>query len=163
MSRLDAFIRRMQAQRACIDAVAARLHGQGGPILELGLGNGRTYDHLRSCFPDRAIFVFDREVAAHPDCIPPARLLRLGDFRSSVPAYLAEGQPGAAFIHADIGSSDKQASIRLAADLAPTLYRILAPRGYLACDQPIDLETLEQLPLPDGLDDGRYHFYRRRD
>ena len=35
------------------------------------------------------IFVFDREVAAHPDCIPPEHLRRLGDFRATLPAYLA--------------------------------------------------------------------------
>jgi hypothetical protein len=163
MSRLDAFIRRMQAQRACIDAVAATLHGQAGPVLELGLGNGRTYDHLRIRFPDRAIFVFDREVAVHPDCIPPERFLRLGDFRASIPAYLAEGQPSAAFIHADIGDSNMEASVRLAADLAPTLLKILGRGGYLACDQPIVLGGLERLALPDGLDDGRYHFCRRLD
>lgn len=163
MSRLDAFIRRMQAQRACIDAVAAELRDQTGPVLELGLGNGRTYDHLRVRFPDRVILVFDREVAAHPDCIPPEQFLRLGDFRTSIPAYLAEGHPGAVFIHADIGSSNKEASVRLAADLAPTLLKILAPGGYLACDQPIVLGALEQLALPDGLDDGRYHFYHRPD
>ena len=161
MSCLDAFIRRMQAQRACIDAAAANLGDQVGPVLELGLGNGRTYDHLRIRFPDRAILVFDREVAAHPDCIPPERMLRLGDFRTSLPAYLAEGHPAAAFIHADIGSSNQDASVRLAADLAPTLHLILGPGGYLACDQPIVLAGLERLALPEGLDDGRYHFYRR--
>lgn len=160
MSRLDAFIRRMQAQRACIDAVAEKISGVAGPVLELGLGNGRTYDHLRIRFPEREIFVFDREVAAHPDCIPPERLCRLGDFRATVPAYLAEGQPSAAFIHADIGSSNKEASLRLAEDLAPDLLSILAPGGYLACDQPIVLDGLEKLALPADLDEGRYHFYR---
>ena len=79
MSRLDTFIRRLQAQRLCLDVLAERLQGLPGPVLELGLGNGRTYDHLRERFPGRAIFVFDRQVAAHPDCIPPAEQLRLGD------------------------------------------------------------------------------------
>lgn len=161
MSRLDAFIRRMQAQRACIDCVAEKVSGMAGPVLELGLGNGRTYDHLRLRFADREIFVFDREVAAHPDCIPPGRLCRLGDFRSTVAAYLTEGQRSAVFIHADIGSSDKEASVRLASDLAPTLLQILAPGAYLACDQPIGLAGLERLALPDGLEEGCYHLYRR--
>lgn len=161
MSRLDAFIRRMKAQRACIDHVAAQLADQSGPVLELGLGNGRTYDHLRTRFPDRDIYVFDREIAAHPECIPPQRLIRLGDFRSTVPVYLAELRDPAVFIHADIGSSDKLASVGLAADLAPTLARILAPGGYLACDQPVELVGLTLQPLPGGFEDGRYHLYRR--
>ncbi len=161
MSRLDEFIFRIQAQRACIDAVAATIGCLAGPVLEVGLGNGRTYDHLRFRFPDCAIFVFDREVAAHPDCIPPEQFMRLGDFRASIPAYLEEGWPRAAFIHADIGSANKSASVRLAADLAPTLLKILAPGGYLACDQPIVLGGLQRLPVPGGSSDGWYHFYRR--
>ncbi|MGH6887075.1 MAG: class I SAM-dependent methyltransferase, partial [Geminicoccales bacterium] len=47
MSRLDSFIRRLEAQRACLDLAAARIADLPGPVLELGLGNGRTYDHLR--------------------------------------------------------------------------------------------------------------------
>ena len=151
----------MQAQRACIDMVATNVGDQEGPILELGLGNGRTYDHLRDRFGDRPIFVFDREVAAHPDCIPPKHYLRLGDFRASVPGYLAEGHPGAVFIHADIGSANREASARLAAELAPTLLKILVVGGQLACDQPIVLDGLERMPLPGSPDDGRYHLYRR--
>ncbi len=73
MSRLDSFIRRMIAQRDCL-AAAARLIGDiPGPVLELGLGNGRTYDHLREILPGREIFVFDRRVAAHPDGVAPGR------------------------------------------------------------------------------------------
>ena len=161
MSRLDAFIRRLQAQRSCIDAVAAKLPNLKAPVLELGLGNGRTYDHLRVRFPQSEIFVFDREIAAHPECIPPHRLCRLGDFRTTVPEYFLEDRPSAAFIHADIGSSNKEASILLAADLAPTLGKILMLGGYLACDQPVIAGCLEQLPLPDGLEEGRYNFYQR--
>ena len=162
MTRLDVFIRRMQAQRECIDMVAGQSFTHPGPVLELGLGNGRTYDHLRERFPDRTIFVFDREVAAHPDCIPPADCLRLGDFRVSVPAYLAERQPEAWFVHADIGSANRDASTRLAADLAPSWLRILALGGYLACDQPVTLQGLERVGLPGSPDDGRYHLYRRQ-
>jgi hypothetical protein len=161
MTRLDEFIVRMQAQRACIDAAAALTAGQPGPVLELGLGNGRTYDHLRQRFTQRAIFVFDREVAAHPDCIPDPDFLRLGDFRSSLPAYLAEGHPPAVFIHADIGSANRRKSAELAADLAPIWRDILMPGGFLACDQRIALDGLLPLPLPSGMVADNYHFYRR--
>src|SRR6202022_2543720 len=47
VSRLDSFIRRLKAQRACLDLAAGLVRGLDGEILELGLGNGRTYDHLR--------------------------------------------------------------------------------------------------------------------
>ena len=55
MSRLDAFIRRLQAQRTCLGLAADLVAGVPGPVLELGLGNGRTYDHLRELMPDREI------------------------------------------------------------------------------------------------------------
>lgn len=161
MSRLDAFIRRMKAQRACLDAAARLVGDSPGAVLEVGLGNGRTYDHLRTRFPGRAIYVFDREVAAHPDCIPAAEMLRLGDFRETLPRFAAEGKR-AVLIHADIGSGNKEASLKLGRDLAPTLAALLTPGGYLAADQPMDGPTLERLPLPDGAGDGRYHFYRAR-
>ena len=161
MSRLDAFIRRMQAQRACIDAVADHLQGRAGPVLELGLGNGRTYDHLRVRFPGHEIYVFDRQVAAHPECIPPAEMLRLGEIRQTIPAFAGEAQPGAVLIHADIGSGDKAASVQLTADLAPHWVRILAPGGFLASDQTVDQAGLDPWPLPAGVETGRYHLYRK--
>jgi len=161
MSRLDAFIRRMKAQRDCLNAVGRLVGDKPGAVLEVGLGNGRTYDHLRSLFPARAIYVFDREVAAHPDCIPPAEMTRLGDFRETLPKFVAEGRR-AILIHADIGSGNKEASLKLGRDLAPTLATLLLPGGYLAADQPMDVPALERLPLPDEKADGRYHFYRAR-
>ena len=57
MTRLDAAIRRLQAQRMCLDAAVAQIAGKPGIVLELGLGNGRSYDHLRTALPDRQIFV----------------------------------------------------------------------------------------------------------
>ena len=80
MSRLDSFIRRLEAQRACLDHAAQLIGGLPGNVLEFGLGNGRTYDHLRSRFSGREIYVFDRQVAAHPDCIPPSDRLFIGEF-----------------------------------------------------------------------------------
>ena len=72
MSRLDSVIRRLRAQRACLQRAVEMIRDLPGPVLELGLGNGRTYDHLRQSLPDREIFVFEREVAADPGCLPDA-------------------------------------------------------------------------------------------
>ena len=46
-------IRRLEAQRACLASAAEIVENLPGPFLELGLGNGRTYDHLRELAPDR--------------------------------------------------------------------------------------------------------------
>ena len=56
MSRLDSFIRRVSAQRDCLNMAKDMIADVPGPILELGLGNGRTFDHLRELFPDLARF-----------------------------------------------------------------------------------------------------------
>ena len=85
MSRLDSMIRRLTIQRASLDWAMAQVAGLKGPVLEFGLGNGRSYDHLREHLPNRDIYVFDRHVAAHPDCIPPADRMILGDFKETAP------------------------------------------------------------------------------
>jgi hypothetical protein len=161
VSRLDSFIRRLQAQRTCLGAAALLISEVPGPVLEIGLGNGRTYDHLRELLPERPIFAFDRRIDAHPDCRPEPGFVILGDVRQTLPRTLARiGRP-AALVHMDIGSGDEAASRGLAAALAPHLAGLLAPGGVLAGDQPVDHEALEAIPLPDGVESGRYHLYRR--
>ena len=94
MSRLDSFLRRLTAQRDCLNRAAELVAGLAGPVLEVGLGNGRTYDHLRTILPGREIFVFDRHIDAHPDCIPDAGHMILGDFLETLPAANARiGRP----------------------------------------------------------------------
>ncbi len=161
MSRLDSFIRRLEAQRSCIDRAGELIAELPGPVLEVGLGNGRTYDHLRARLPGREIFVFDRQVAAHPDCIPPARFLMLGDFRETLPAAAARIGRRAALIHADLGSGDEAASARLAQSLSPLFADLLAPGGMLVGDQDMAGPLLSPLPLPPGVTAGRYYLYRK--
>lgn len=161
MSRLDSFIRRLQAQRACLDRAARLIAEVPGPVLEVGLGNGRTYDHLRGLLPDRAIFAFDRQVAAHPDCVPPDGFLILGDALRMLPGALPRIGAPAALIHMDIGSGHEAQSRRLAEALAPHAAKLMAPGGVLATDQPIAQAGLEPLALPEGVAPGRYHLYRR--
>jgi len=162
MSRLDSYIRRMQAQKLCLDHAARLIGTRPGPVLELGFGNGRTYDHLRELFPGRKIYVFDRQINPHPDCVPPAEMVRLGDARETLPRFLRGAPEPAILIHADIGTGDKIASLRLSQDLAPILRQLLAPGGLVAGDQPLPDDGLEPLPLPEGVKVGRYHLYRRR-
>ena len=161
MSRLDSFIRRLQAQRACLDHAAALIGGLDGFVLELGLGNGRTYDHLRSLFPGREIYVCERAVAAHPDCVPPAERLILGDMRDTLPILRARLGGRVALAHLDAGSGDAEANRSLAAALTPLLMPLLREGGVLVSDPTIACAELETLPLPDGVRPGRYHLYRR--
>ncbi|MEN2977090.1 class I SAM-dependent methyltransferase [Tistrella bauzanensis] len=161
MSRLDSFIRRLTAQRACLDRAAGLIGDLDGPVLELGLGNGRTYDHLRHILPGRDIFVFERQVAAHPDCIPDDAHLILGDLAATLPVAMARiGRP-AALAHADIGSGDVEATARNAARVAAVLPDLLAPGAVVAADQPLADPRLIALALPADVQPGRYHLYRR--
>ena len=161
MSRLDSMIRRLMIQRASLDWAMARIAALPGPVLEFGLGNGRSYDHLREHLANREIYVFDRHVAAHPDCIPPADRMILGDFNETAPAAAARFGGRVALIHADIGSGDHAASRALAAGLTPHWVALLAGGGLIVADQPIPSDELEPLPLPEGAP-GRYFISRRR-
>ena len=162
MSRLDSFIRRLEAQRACLNHVAALIAGLDGAVLELGLGNGRTYDHLRSLFPGRDIYVCERQVAAHPDCVPPPDRLILGDMRETLPAVHARLGGRVALAHLDVGTGDAAANQILAAELMPLIMPLLCAGGVMVSDPPLDRAEFEMLPLPDGIAPGRYHLYRRR-
>jgi hypothetical protein len=165
VSRLDSFIRRLEAQRACLNRAAELIAGLDGPVLELGLGNGRTYDHLRELFQSdkarwRDIYVCERHVAAHPDCIPPADRLLLGDMFDTLPAALAALGGRVALAHFDAGTGEAAANLDLAAGLRPLVLRLLHPGAVLATQQPMDGPGLARLPLPDGVPEGRYHLYR---
>ncbi len=167
MSRLDSFIRRLEAQRRCLEAGLAAIAGIDGPVFELGLGNGRTYDHLREALgrealseqgKRREIFVFERKLAAHPDCCPEEDHLFEGDLAATLPRALARFGGRVALIHADLGSGQPELDRVTSALLSRLVPDLLVPGGLCLSDQP--LEGLTSTPLPEGVAPGRYHFYR---
>ncbi len=160
MSRLDSFIRRICAQRDCLNAAARLAADLPGPVLELGLGNGRTYDHLREIMPDREIYVFDRRIAAHPACIPDPEHMLLGDIHETLPAAGARISAPAALAHCDIGTGEKTAALELAAWLAPVLDPLLATGAIIVSDQRLMAPGWSPLPLPEGVPSQRYFFAR---
>jgi len=160
VSRLDSFIRRLLAQQACLDWAAAAVTDIPGPVLELGLGNGRTFDHMREILPDREIFVFEREIRAHPDCVPNSTHLFLGDVRETLPQALDRLASCVALIHSDIGTGDEARNGRIAADLGPLLAKLMRSGGVIASDQPLDGPGWSRLEMPKGVPEGRYFLYR---
>ncbi len=160
MSRLDINIRRLDAQRACLNLAAETVRDLPGPVFELGLGNGRTYDHLREMLPEREIFVFEREVAAHPDCIPDETHLFRGDFHDTLPAAAERFRGRVALVHADVGSANLERDACLAAFIAGQLPGLLAPGGIVAADRDIAFAGAERLSLPRELEPGVYFMYR---
>lgn len=161
MSRLDSVIRRLQAQRSCIDWAAAAVAELPGPVLELGLGNGRTYDHLRDRLPGREIFAFDLSVRAHPDCVPDDAHLILGDFAETLPQAADRFAGQVSLLHADIGSGEAAITRRSAELVGRHMDTLLQPGGIGLCDQELSAQGLEVLPLPEGVAPGRYFIYRR--
>lgn len=160
LSRLDSFIRRLEAQRACLNLAAAAIAGEPGTVLELGLGNGRTYDHLRESLPDRRIIVFEREVRAHPDCVPDNDHLVLGSIEETLPRFAAKRPAEAVLVHSDIGTGDARRNQALAAWLAGALPRALRSGAWIAADQPLPGLSFEPQALPDSVAADRYFLYR---
>ena len=167
MSRLDSFIRRLEAQRACLDWAIAAVRDVPGPALEIGLGNGRTYDHLRKKLgQSRAVFALDRQLAAHPDCVPDAEHLVLGEFRTTLPALGRRLGPVVALVHADAGSGDTESSRAQGRWLAGPVDALLRPGGIVVSDQDMSdsgrpPDGWQAEPLPAGVRSGRYFIYRK--
>ena len=160
MSRLDSVIRRLETQRDCLDAAVGLVRGLSGPVLEIGLGNGRTYDHLRERCGGREIFVFDRRIAAHPDCVPDEAHMLLGDFADTMARAGARIGAPAALANADIGTGNAAASRALGERLGGWLAPLMAPGGVIVADQPMTVAGWRPLPLPAGVGDGRYLMYQ---
>ena len=161
MSRLDSFIRRMCAQRDCLNHAFDLIDGLPGPVLEIGLGNGRTFDHLRAGCPDRDIFVFEKKISPHPDCVPEPEFLFEGDIHETMPGALERiGRP-AVLAHNDVGSGVVEFNRMIADFLKDALPPLMADRALVLSDQEMELSGWQSVPLPDGVPAERYFFYGR--
>jgi trans-aconitate methyltransferase len=158
MSRLDSFIRRMTAQRDLIDHIARQADLLPGPIVELGLGNGRTYSHFRERFPDRRILCFDRALNANPASIPPEGDLILGEIAETGPQLAGMD---AAVVHSDIGFGDPTRDAPMMAWLPALVASLCAPGALAMSGAPLSHPDLIAQPLPGTIAPERYFFYRR--
>lgn len=160
MSRLDSVIRRLEAQRACLELAARQIVGLPGAVLELGLGNGRTYDHLREILPGREIVVFERRVSARVEACPEPAQLILGDIHASLPRAADRFAGAVALLHADIGTGDAGANARIAGFVAGLLPGLMRQGGIVVADQEMAFPGASRLELPEGVAPGRYNLYR---
>ena len=160
MSRLESAIRRLQAQKIALDWSAEKIHKQPGVVLEFGLGNGRTFDHIRKLLPQRDIYVFEREIAAHPDCIPQPAFQFIGDFMDSIPRAIEQLGRSAALAHLDVGTGEKNISLALANKIAPFIEKLLCVNAIVVSDQEVDRWRSYKLQLPGGISENRIHLYR---
>ncbi len=154
-------IRRLEAQRACLASAARIVESLPGPFLELGLGNGRTYDHLRELAPDREIFVFERSPAAHPDCTPACEFLIEGDFTETLGQRIDQLGKRAVLAHCDIGSGIKDQDMELAGTISSDLDALLCVGAVVLSDQRFDRQNWSPLAVPEGVDIERYFMYSK--
>lgn len=161
MSRLDVFIDRMVSQRACLDFAIAQTAHLSGPVLELGLGNGRTYHHLCEKAGGRQVYVFERAIASNPASTPPDDMVFLGDVMETLPAALDRFGSTASLVHADLGGHNLDKNDAFARRVSPVIEPILAPGGLMVSSDRMYFDTLQEIPLPDGAVPGRVFIYRR--
>lgn len=161
MSRLDTFIQRLEAQRLLINWAVGEITARDGVVLELGLGNGRTYDHLRERLPGREIVVFDREARAHPHSMPPAEMLVLGEMRETLPAFAARRGRCATLVHADATTGMPEIDRVKLAWLPGAIAALTRTDGIVLSDAALLEPSLLALPVPPEIPIGRYFAYRR--
>lgn len=156
MSRLDSMLRRLTAQRDGLNWAAARIGDKQGDILDMGLGNGRTYDHLREILPGRRIWVMDRVLQCHPDSTPPPEDFLKGEAEPML-HKLADTGANIVMAHYDFGRGVKQEDVAEAARLSPLIAQVMQPGGLLISGQP--LVGFHQIDGPDTIAPDRYLFY----
>ena len=157
MSRLDSMLRRFTAQRDGLNWAAAEIAGVAGDVLDMGLGNGRTYDHLRETLPDRRVWVIDRVLQCHPSCVPPEEDFLQGEAVPMLERLKAEGHK-IVLAHYDFGFGVKEQDVAEAAAMSPVIASVMAKGGIVVSGQP--LVGYEELKGPEGIPEGRYLFYR---
>lgn len=157
MSRLESMRRRLTAQIDGINWAAAQITGMAGDVLEMGLGNGRTYDHLRQEMPDRRIWVIDRVLKPHPSCIPPAETFLEGEAEPMLKRLRAEGRT-MVLAHYDFGYGIKEKDVAEGAALSPHIAAVMSPGGLILSQQP--LTGFRQIAGPNTIDPERYLFYQ---
>jgi len=161
MSRLDLFIDRMVSQRACLDAAITQTASMPGPVFELGLGNGRTFHHLRERISGRDIYVFERAIASHPDSTPAEDRVILGDVNETLIQALARFGATASLIHADLGGHNREKNDIFARKVSLLVEPLLAPGGMMVASDRMYFDNLTEMPLPEGAVEGRCFIYRR--
>ena len=157
MSRLDSMLRRLTAQRDGLNWAAAQIADVSGDVLDLGLGNGRTYDHLREHLPQRRVWVMDRVLQCHPSCVPPKADFLEGEAEPML-QLLASRNARIALAHYDLGYGVKDEDVAEAARLSPAIATVMVPGGLIVSGQP--LTGFTEIPGPPEVPVARYLFYR---
>jgi hypothetical protein len=159
-TRLERLLFRLEAQHRSLNWAFGEIRDRPGVVFELGLGHGRTYDHLRRHLSDRDIFVFDREIDCFPDCTPDAAHLVLGEFSTTLSEAQRRFAGKVVLVNSDVGTYDEGYNFEVADVVSRNLPAVLAPSAVVLSDLPLILPRTRQLPLPEAVRSERYFIYR---
>lgn len=157
---LSRMLARLRRQRECLDFAACEIAALPGPVLEVGLGKGRTYDRLRHLLPERDLYAFDRDVHCPEMLRPPPSRLLIGDFRDTLRRAGVLLGRRVALVHADFGTADCARDEALARDLGPLLHQLVRPGGLALADRELRVRGWRALELPGEAGDWQYFGYR---
>jgi hypothetical protein len=164
MSRLDKFIRRLDAQRrllnAAIEETRQSYRPGDGLIAELGLGNGRTYHHLREGLPGFRVIAFERLLVAHPSSTPAPADLLLGEIEQRVPDFAAGEAQRAVLVHADLGNGIESDDRALERWLPSAIVMLSRSRTIVLSSTRLVHLRLTREPLAADVPDYEYFRYR---
>ena len=161
LTRLEKTLYRLEAQHACFAWVFEEIADQSGVVFEIGLGLGRTFNHMRHHLPGRDIYTFDRQMNAYPDCTPRDDELVMGEIADTLPLMSKKFAGQVILAHTDIGSFDKALNAEMSSLMSANLLSCLAPNAIIMSDLPLQVPQTSELELPQGARADRYYLYRR--
>ena len=159
-TRLEKTLYRLEAQCICLAWVFDQIAARPGPVFELGLGLGRTYNHMRHYLKGRDIHVFEREVRCYPDCTPDDEFLIVGDLAQTLPAAAKRFAGQVLLAHSDVGSFEPAHNDHMSGLVSKGISGALAPGGFVLSDLPLNIAGTMRLDLPEGARVDRYYMYR---
>jgi hypothetical protein len=154
---LERTLYRLRAQYATLGTAFSAIAGRRGLVWEIGLGKGRSYDHLRRALPEAAVYAFDRQRLSVADCTPPDDRMMLGELAETLPPLAAAQAGRVVLAHVDLGTEPPAEETRAA--LERWLPVVLGPGGLVAAGTPLTLAGAQSLALPEAAAAGGYALY----
>jgi trans-aconitate methyltransferase len=154
---LERTLYRLRAQYATLGAAISAVAARRGLVWEIGLGKGRSYDHLRRVLPEAPVFGLDRQRVSVPDCTPPDDRLVIGELAATLPRLATAHAGQVVLAHIDLGTDPPDEATR--AVLERWLPVALAPGGVVAAGTPLALAGAQSLAVPEAAKAGGYALY----
>ena len=161
MSRLEDLTHRFLTQQAALNRAVELIEPMEGIVVELGLGKGRSFDHLRERLPGREIYVFDYDLSCEPEYAPPSEYWVFGEITETLPAFCRKFAGQAVLVHADIGTRHRAQDAALFGAVSENLDSLLKQGAVVVSDRPMNGATWNRLPELREMEHFPYYMYRK--